>query len=192
LTALEAVREADPSITEQRGRNLLGSLLLSGDDAFKKISQLSGGQRSRVVLARLMLQHANVLILDEPTNHLDIPSQEVLQEVLSEFDGTILFVSHDRYLIGALASDVWAVWDGTICPLSGGWDNYAAWRQEKQEAAGEAPDTEQARQSRQDHKDRRKKTNQQLRLQRKLAELEAAIAALEARLDQINTGLAAR
>ena len=138
MTALEAVRQLEPSMSEERGRNLLGSLLLSGDDAFKKITELSGGQRSRVVLARLMLQKANVLVMDEPTNHLDVSSQEVLQEVLSDFNGTVIFVSHDRYLIEALATHVWAIWERGIVPLVGAWERYVQWRDEKTGAAAAA------------------------------------------------------
>ena len=83
-------------------RDYLARFLFSGDDVFKKVSTLSGGERGRLALAKLSLTHANLLLLDEPTNHLDIPSQEILQEVLDQYQGTILLVSHDRYLIDAL------------------------------------------------------------------------------------------
>ncbi|MCL2700816.1 MAG: ABC-F family ATP-binding cassette domain-containing protein [Phycisphaerae bacterium] len=193
ITALEAVRQMDPSMTEERGRGLLGSMLLSGDDAFKKIGELSGGQRSRVVLARLMLAKANVLILDEPTNHLDIASQEVLQDVLSDFDGTVVFVSHDRYLIQALATHIWAVEDGGVVSMSGNWEKYAAWRQSRLEEAGLAAETKddpeavRAKQARvDDYKDRKRRTNDVSRLTRKLAQAEAKVHELESRLDEIN------
>jgi ATP-binding cassette subfamily F protein 3 len=116
LTAIDALRQIEPTMTEEHARSILGSVLLSGFDAEKQIRELSGGQRSRVVLARLMLAKANVLLLDEPTNHLDVASQEALQDVLSEFDGTIILVSHDRYLISALATDIWAVTPGSELP----------------------------------------------------------------------------
>lgn len=90
-------------------RNYLARFLFWGDDVFKKVAVLSGGERGRLALAKLSLTKANLLLLDEPTNHLDIPSQEVLQEVLAEFPGTILLVSHDRYLIDALASQIWEI-----------------------------------------------------------------------------------
>lgn len=193
-TALDAVRAVESTISEQYGRSLLGSLLLSGDDAFKKITELSGGQRSRVVLARLMLLKTNVLAMDEPTNHLDVASQEVLQDVLSDFDGTIIFVSHDRYLIQALATDVWAMSDGTITPLSGGWDQYLHWRQEKMgllsepQAAAEAQKAKEQR--KEEYKDRKRRTNEVQRLHRKRAEVEKKIQDLEARMKQINQELA--
>ena len=108
-TALEAVRAAQPGISSQDARTLLGSLLLTEDDVFKKVRELSGGQRSRVVLARLVVQKTNVLVLDEPTNHLDIPSTEILQDVLERFDGSVVFVTHDRYLIQSVATHIWAL-----------------------------------------------------------------------------------
>jgi ATP-binding cassette subfamily F protein 3 len=116
MTAIDSLRQIEPTMSEEHARSILGSMLLSGFDAEKQICELSGGQRSRVVLARLMLAKANVLLLDEPTNHLDVNSQEALQDVLSEFDGTIILVSHDRYLIRALATDIWAVTPGSELP----------------------------------------------------------------------------
>jgi ATP-binding cassette, subfamily F, member 3 len=90
-------------------REYLGKYLFSGDDAFKKVSVLSGGERGRLALAKLALQDTNLLLLDEPTNHLDIPSQEVLEAVLDDYDGTILLVTHDRYLIDALGTQIWEI-----------------------------------------------------------------------------------
>lgn len=96
-------------ISEARG--FLGPYRFSGDDVFKRVRDLSGGEQARVALAVLVLQGANVLILDEPTNHLDIPSQELFEQVLADFDGTVLMVTHDRYLIRALAHRIWAIKD---------------------------------------------------------------------------------
>ena len=90
-------------------RDYLARFLFTGDDVFKTVSVLSGGERGRLALACLALQGANLLLLDEPTNHLDMPSQEILQSILADFRGTILLVSHDRYLIDALATQVWEV-----------------------------------------------------------------------------------
>jgi ATP-binding cassette subfamily F protein 3 len=92
-----------------QGREYLGRYLFSGDDAFKRVSMLSGGERGRLALAKLALQDTNLLLLDEPTNHLDIPSQEVLQSVLDAYQGTILLVTHDRYLVDALATQIWEI-----------------------------------------------------------------------------------
>jgi ATP-binding cassette, subfamily F, member 3 len=118
-------------------RNFLGQFLFSGDDVFKPISALSGGQRSRVALARLTLQGANFLLLDEPTNHLDLASQEVLQEVLARFPGTILLVSHDRYLVEALATHIWWLAGEELRAYKGNYSEYL--RQHAEEAAGGRP-----------------------------------------------------
>lgn len=108
-TVLEELMAADGTITLPMARNILGRFLFAGDDAFKKLGVLSGGERGRVALAKLTLQGANFLLLDEPTNHLDIPSQEILTDALDHFDGTLLLVSHDRYLVAALATQVWSL-----------------------------------------------------------------------------------
>jgi ATP-binding cassette, subfamily F, member 3 len=105
---LDELLQAYP-MTEQEGRSYLAQYLFRSDDVFKRVSALSGGERGRLALALLAQSGANFLLLDEPTNHLDIPSQEILQAVLEEFDGTILLVSHDRYLVDRLATQIWAL-----------------------------------------------------------------------------------
>ncbi|KKK87496.1 hypothetical protein LCGC14_2752660, partial [marine sediment metagenome] len=135
MTVLEAVSRAGEATREQT-RTLLGSFLFTEDEVFKPIGDLSGGQRSRVILATLAVQGANLLMLDEPTNHLDIPSQEVLQEALEAFEGTVVFVSHDRYLIDALATQIWAIDAGGVHRIEGKWDAYLQWRSDR--AAGVA------------------------------------------------------
>jgi len=107
-TVLEEIMAASSMLPFQ-GREYLGKYLFSGDDAFKLVSMLSGGERGRLALAKLALQDTNLLLLDEPTNHLDITSQEVLQSVLDSYKGTTLLVSHDRYLIDALATQIWEI-----------------------------------------------------------------------------------
>jgi ATP-binding cassette subfamily F protein 3 len=109
-------------------RNYLGKFLFSGDDVFRSISTLSGGERGRVALAKLSLGGSNFLLLDEPTNHLDIQAQEVLQAVLAEFAGTILLVSHDRYLVDALATQIWAAEPGNLRVFKGSYQEYIAAR----------------------------------------------------------------
>ncbi len=109
-----------------QARSYLATFLFTGDDVFRPISTLSGGERGRVALAKLALGGANFLLLDEPTNHLDIPAQEVLQAVLSEFAGTILLVSHDRYLIDALATQIWEIRPGKMTVFNGNYQEYVA------------------------------------------------------------------
>src|SRR5512143_2550244 len=108
-TVLDEILAQAPGMLPYQGRDYLGKYLFSGDDAFKKVSMLSGGERGRLALAKLALQDTNLLLLDEPTNHLDIPSQEVLQSVLDSYQGTILLVTHDRYLVDALATQIWEI-----------------------------------------------------------------------------------
>ncbi len=125
-TVLEEILWTQP-MTEGAARNFLGRFLFSGDDVYKKVGDLSGGERSRVALAKLTLTKANFLILDEPTNHLDINAREALEDVLNEYNGTLLFVSHDRYFIDALASQVWEVGAGGLTVHLGNYTDYLGW-----------------------------------------------------------------
>jgi ATP-binding cassette subfamily F protein 3 len=108
-TPLEEIESVQPMLLPEEIRKYLAKYLFTGDEVFKKVSTLSGGERSRLVLAKLGLMGANFLVLDEPTNHLDLESQDILQSVLKEFEETILLVSHDRYLIDALATQIWMI-----------------------------------------------------------------------------------
>ena len=119
-------------LPEETLRTFLGRLLFHGDDAFKTIRSLSGGEKSRVALAKLMLDDAGLLLLDEPTNHLDIPAQEMLEEALLDFEGTIVFVSHDRYFIDAIATRLWSVENGSVTMHLG---NYGDLERRRQRAA---------------------------------------------------------
>jgi ATP-binding cassette subfamily F protein 3 len=111
-TLIEEIQGVVPKMLPAEVRDYLAKFLFTGDDVFKEVNLLSGGERGRLAMACLALQNANLLLLDEPTNHLDLPSQEVLQNVLADFAGTILLVSHDRYLIDALATQIWEVVPG--------------------------------------------------------------------------------
>jgi ATP-binding cassette subfamily F protein 3 len=122
-TILEEIRQTS-ALSEEGARSFLGRFLFSGDDAFKSIGSLSGGERSRVALAKLTLQGSNFMILDEPTNHLDLQSRQFLEEVLRDFEGSLLFVSHDRYFIDSLATKVWAIEDGVLIPYLGNYTEY--------------------------------------------------------------------
>jgi ATP-binding cassette, subfamily F, member 3 len=116
-------------LPEETLRTFLGRLLFRGDDAFKQIRSLSGGEKSRVALAKLMLDDAGLLLLDEPTNHLDIPAQEMLEEALQDFEGTIVFVSHDRYFIDAIATRLWVVDQGKVTTHLGNYTDLERSRQ---------------------------------------------------------------
>jgi ATP-binding cassette subfamily F protein 3 len=124
-TVLEEIRLLHPFSAEE-ARTFLGRFLFSKDDVFKPIGQLSGGERSRVALAKITLSKANLLVLDEPTNHLDIYAREALEELLGEYNGTILFVSHDRYLIDRLATQVWEVSRGGLAVHRGNYSSFGS------------------------------------------------------------------
>ena len=159
-------------------RGFLGRFLFSGDDVFKPIAALSGGERARVALAKLTLQGANLLLLDEPTNHLDIASQEALQAVLERFGGTILFVTHDRWLIDALATQLWLVERDVLRVFKGGYAAYLEARAAETAAVKEArpaPVHEQAA----DPDTERATSRERARRARVILALEADIDALE-------------
>ncbi len=186
-TVLDEMLTYDPLV--ERARSYLGRFLFSGDDVYKQISQLSGGERSRVALAKLTMENANLLLLDEPTNHLDILSQEVLEDVLTNFNGTILFVSHDRYLIDALATHVWAVENGRIVTYEG---NYSDYQEEKALRAQRAADVRKAEEQ---HRAARAKkdpsTGPAPRTSRQEKERQARLVALEDRITELEAKLTA-
>ncbi len=122
-TVVDEIRQMSV-MSEDAARSFLARFLFTGDDVFKPIGALSGGERSRVALAKLTLQGSNFLVLDEPTNHLDLQSRQFLEEVLGEFQGTLLFVSHDRYFIDSLATKVWVIEDGVLIPYLGNYSEY--------------------------------------------------------------------
>ena len=126
-TAIQEVQRAR-SMGEEEARSYLGRFLFTGENVYKTIGVLSGGEQSRVALAKLILEEPNVLVLDEPTNHLDIASRDALQRVLGDFPGTLLFVSHDRYLIDSLAQQLWVLQDGRLIRYHGGYSDYASGR----------------------------------------------------------------
>jgi ATP-binding cassette subfamily F protein 3 len=121
---LDEVWSTYPHLEEARIRTVLGNFLFSGEDVFKKISSLSGGEKARVALAKLMLLNANVLILDEPTNHLDLYSKEVLEASLLDYDGTLLFISHDRYFLNKMAERILELSPSGVEAFLGNYDDY--------------------------------------------------------------------
>jgi len=133
---LNDLTAASPRTPQVELRSLLGCFLFSGDDVFKQLGVLSGGERNRYALARLLVSPANLLLLDEPTNHLDLRAKDVLLDALAEFTGTVVFVSHDRYFIDRLATRVFEVEDGGVQIYPGNYEDYL-WRKEQ----GNAPQT---------------------------------------------------
>ncbi len=194
-TALKAVMSAEPGCTPEKARSALGRVLLGQDESLKRIDELSGGQRSRVVLARLMVQNPNVLMLDEPTNHLDIPSTEIMQDVLQNFDGAVVFVSHDRYLVQAVATHIWVIDAGMVRCIIGGWDAFSTWRNKRRKTGDGKTGSKNADKSKQDRKaeyrNNRKLTNLMQRLKRRHEELEAEIGVVEGEIAKLNDEISA-
>ncbi len=188
LSIVETLLYAAGMTSMAEARAMLARYGFRGDDVFKAVGILSGGERARVALALLALQKPNFLLLDEPTNHLDIASQEVLQEVIDRFEGTVLLVSHDRYLIRALATHVWAIADGKLHLFPEGYAAYEAWRRTRQTPTSSAPHARREGWERA-QRARRERERAQARLQQRLQSLEAEIETLESRLQELTLAL---
>ena len=177
------------SLPISEARKYLAAFLFTGDDVFRPVRTLSGGERGRLALAKLALDGANFLLLDEPTNHLDIPSQEILQAVLVRFNGTILLVSHDRYLIDALATQIWDLQPDGMTVFDGTYQEYLQAREAERQAEREAKaapsaSTPPRRQNGQPGLSERERN-------RRLAQIEQHIHALEIRLVDLSGELGA-
>ncbi|ADB40269.1 ABC-F family ATP-binding cassette domain-containing protein [Spirosoma linguale] len=135
---LEELKQANPTKSDGELRGVLGCFLFSGDDVFKKIKVLSGGEKSRVALAKVLLSQANFLLLDEPTNHLDMQSVNILIQALQQYEGTYVVVSHDRYFVSQIANKIWYIEDEQIKEYPGTYDEYEWW-QEERKAQGLGP-----------------------------------------------------
>ena len=176
-------------------RSYLARFLFRGDDVFKPVAALSGGERSRLALALLALEDANFLLLDEPTNHLDIPAQEALQTVLEQFEGTILLVSHDRYLVDRLATQIWVLREGHLDVFAGGYQAFVAHRRGVNERAERAHESEPQRESAQQQEEKVPSAlaplskNELHRLRQAVSELEDQIGEAEYTLEQLTSAL---
>ena len=133
-TVMDEVHSRYRTMSDREIRSLLGCVRLVGENVFKQVGVISGGERAKLCFAIMMLERGNVLILDEPTNHLDIDTKEVLEQALCEFDGTIIFVSHDRYLLNKLATRIIEITENSIESYNGGFDDYIAVKREKEAA----------------------------------------------------------
>ncbi len=140
-TILDEMKECGSQMNDLELRGLLGCFLFSGDDADKKIKILSGGEKARVALAKVIVSKANFLMLDEPTNHLDMHSCDLLIDALSKYEGSMILVSHDRYFVSKTANKIWEIVDHEIKEFKGGYEEWVAWKERmaKQEAASQKP-----------------------------------------------------
>ncbi|NOH01037.1 MAG: ABC-F family ATP-binding cassette domain-containing protein [Chloroflexi bacterium] len=201
-TLLQEIDSVVPNWLPGQIRDYLGKYLFSGDDVYKKVSMLSGGERGRLALAKLALQDTNLLLLDEPTNHLDIPSQEILESVLEDYTGTILLISHDRYLVDALATQIWEIDpdERELTAFKGTYSELRAERERKEYEAfmaanqskgtGQKPKVENQKSKtsakvrpEQSRREERRKIAQLQELENTIADLEATLTNLGAQLE---------
>lgn len=187
---IEEISDAYPGLTNTEIRNVLAAFLFTGDEVFKQISDLSGGEKGRVSLAKLMLSEANFLILDEPTNHLDITSKEILEQALNSYTGTVFFVSHDRYFINKTATRILNLTGETIVNYIGNYDYYmekcreltkvyVAEKENEAKTETESSNKQDWKQQKEEQAKLRKIQNERKRTEEKIESLEAHISELE-------------
>ncbi len=181
---MELRRVAAPTVTDGELRGYLARFLFVGDDVYKRIGDLSGGEKGRLALAKLIYSRANVLVLDEPTNHLDIPSREALEDALVEYDGTVVVISHDRFFLDRVADGILALEkNGSYELFNGNYSEYHEWnlRREKKEIIEVETSSVEATRSRSSDLSK----NERLKLEKKARETEAEIARLEESLREL-------
>lgn len=192
-TIFQEISDTYPTLTETEIRNMLAAFLFTGDEVFNLISSLSGGERGRVSLAKLMLSEANFLILDEPTNHLDITSKEILEEALNSYTGTVLYVSHDRYFINQTATRIMDLTNQAIVNYIGDYDYYLEKKEElteiyapvqKQEEVSAAPSENKLtwQQQKEEQAMKRKRENDLKKVEARIEELETRDKEIDATL----------
>ena len=185
-TALDAFLEIR-NLPIGEARDYLARFLFQGEDVFKRVSALSGGERTRLSLARLLITYPNVLILDEPTTHLDIASREALEDTLESFDGTLLFVSHDRHFIELMAERIWSIEEGTVRPFEGG---FREWMRLKNPPAPEPVSKRaRARRRRRDRESRKRERKPNASPQAAKIDYESLIHELESKVSDIEKRL---
>lgn len=192
-TIFDEISDDYPSLTNTQIRNVLAAFLFTGDDVFKLISDLSGGERGRVSLAKLMLSEANFLILDEPTNHLDITSKEILEHALNDYTGTVLYVSHDRYFINQTASRILELVNQTFVNYIGNYDYYLEKKEELTAAYSNTPDfstisadTDSVSESKLSWQEQKEAQAKERKRQNELKKTEERISVLEERDQEID------
>lgn len=188
-TIFDEISDAYPDLTNTKIRNTLAAFLFYGEDVFRPISSLSGGEKGRVSLAKLMLSHANFLILDEPTNHLDIHSKEILESAMTSYTGTILYVSHDRYFINKTATRILEISDHGLSSYPGNYQDYLA-QKEKESQQDTQITTEEVSESKLDWKQQKELQAQQRKKENRLKKVEDEIATLETREKEIEEEMA--
>ena len=191
-TVIDEVHKRFPRMTDEQIRKVLGSVLLTGDDVFKQVGVLSGGERVKLCFAVLTLQRGNVLILDEPTNHLDLMSKEVLEQALTEYEGTIILVSHDRYLLNKLSGRIIEVTESGVKSYNGNYDDYHQQKANEIAQMAEGKNTKSEKQKQNSQK-RQYRTKEQraadVKRKQRIKELETEIELLEKNISQLETDI---
>ena len=196
-TVMDEVHSRYRTMSDREIRSLLGCVRLVGENVFKQVGVISGGERAKLCFAIMMLERGNVLILDEPTNHLDIDTKEVLEQALCEFDGTIIFVSHDRYLLNKLATRIIEITENSIESYNGGFDDYIAVKREKEAAEQQLIDREKQEKAKQAAEEKNVKAYRSkeqraadAKKRNRVKELEKEIERIEAEMEVIQQELA--
>lgn len=194
-TLFEEISDAYPYLNNTEIRNTLAAFLFTGDDVFKRIEHLSGGERGRLSLAKLMLSESNFLILDEPTNHLDIVSKEILEDALNAYEGTLLYVSHDRYFINRTASRILDLTGKQLTGYLGNYDYYLEKKKDPENAfiqntPDHSPSPNIVSENKQDWLSQKELQAKQRKRENDLKKCEAEISALEAEQEEIDAGIA--
>ena len=195
-TVLEEIEDDAPTDLIPQVRNLLGAFLFRGDDIYKSVSVLSGGEKNRIALLKMLLHPANLLVLDEPTNHLDINSKDILLEALKKYDGTVLFVSHDKYFIENLADRVLELGDGKATSYVGDYAYYLEKKAQQEAAASEnasaaqAPPASQSKLAQLSREEAKQKKRDLKKLERELEQVMADLDALEQEVARLNDDMA--
>ncbi len=195
-TVFGEISDDHPNMNNTEIRNTLALFLFTGEDVFKPISALSGGERGRLSLVKLMLSEANFLLLDEPTNHLDITSKEILEEALRSYEGTVFYVSHDRYFVDKTATRILDLTHETVISYEGNYTDYLAQKERKEAVAGfNAVQSESAHAavaetvSKQNWKDQKAKEAEERKLRNRIAKLEEQIASCEQKIQEIDEAM---
>ena len=184
-TVFGEISESFPSYTNTKIRNALASFLFTGDDVFKNISSLSGGERGRVALVKLMLSGANFIILDEPTNHLDIASKEILETALNSYEGTIFYVSHDRFFINKTASRILKLSENGVSNYLGNYDYYVEKNREHQLSVQISNSTKELSKSADDWKNEKQRQSDKRKTENRIKKLEEDISVYEDKLREL-------
>ena len=186
-TIIDEIWDSNEKLTQTEIRNMLGSILFEGEEVFKNISTLSGGERARIAILKLILSNANFLLLDEPTNHLDIDSKEVLEEALENYTGTIFTISHDRYFLNTVVDKILVLNENGITEYLGNYDYYINKKREKEEMSAIVETEEKTKTQLKDEKKKeREQREKEKKNKYKIKNIEQEIEEIEAKIDELN------